>query len=326
MEGEGPKKWIGSKTQIFFSGEIYVSLGLAPIYSNMRHIKLFENFNEPDQFCEYCLEPVDLKLLSHEDKSDFIKTGLCPKCLAAKNDKKFNSEIGFDDEDNYPEIGKRGNELDSTALNELEGIVERAMNYPLTKEGYFKFWSEFFRWERDNNFYGGTQSFTYLVGGKVVGKGANSSWINKEYSPRTLNSKPRLRIGVKLLSLRQRFKPVWGESSDSSHMRNMNPDISPNTSYEDELNTLETSIKGKGPGIIIHNQSNDDRREFYMDFKRNALRKVGLANREKLKRDLDSGEYFKNLSLRDLDELMNKALDSRDFKTADILRKIIYPE
>jgi hypothetical protein len=292
----------------------------------MKHIKLFENFNEPDQFCEYCLEPVDIKLLSHEDKKSFINTGLCSKCLAAKNDKKFNPEIGFDDQDDYPEIGKKGSELDSTALDELESIVETAMNYPVTKEGYFRFWSDFFNWEVANNYYGNTQYFTYSVGGKVVGKGPNNSWVRKEYHPRTLKSRPTLRIGVKLLALRDRFKPVWEESYNSSFMKNTNPETSPNTPYQDELNRLETAIKGNVRGAVIHNWSNEDRKEFHMTLRRNALRKVGLANRKKLMADLDSGEYFKNLSPSDLEELMNKALDSRDFKTAEILRKIMYPE
>lgn len=293
----------------------------------MKHIKLFENFNEPEQFCEYCLEPIDLKLLSYEDKRSFINTGLCPKCLAAKNDKKFNPEIGFDDPEDYPEIGKMGKELDAKALDELESIVERAMNYPVTKDGYFRFWSDFFRWEVDNNYYGGTQYFTFEVKSKVVGKGSNGKLVYKEYSPRTLKSRPSLRIGVKLLALRERFKPVWEESANASFMRNTNPDVSPNTPYQDELNRLEVSIKGKWrPGIVIHNWSNDDRREFHMNLRRNALRKVGLANRKKLMADLDSGEYFKNLSSRDLQELMDKALDSKDFKTVEVLRKIMYPE
>lgn len=290
----------------------------------MKYIKLFENFNEPEQFCEYCLEPVDLKLLSYEDKRSFINTGLCSKCLAAKNDKKFNPEIGFDDADDYPEIGKRGSELDSVALDELEGIVERAMNYPVTKDGYFRFWSDFFRWEVANNYYGNTQFFTYSVGGKPSKD--RKTWIYKEYSPRTLKSRPILRIGVKLLALRKRFEPVWKESFDASFMRNTNPDASPNTPYEDDLNRLETSIKGNVRGAVIHNWSNDDRKEFHMTLRRNALRKVGLANRQKLMADLDSGEYFKNLSPRELEELMDNALDSGDFKTVEILRKIMYPE
>jgi len=292
----------------------------------MKHLKLFENFNEPDQFCEYCLEPLDLKLLSYDDKREFIKTGLCPKCLAAKNDKKFNPEIGFDDQDDYPEIGKTGKELDTTALDELESIVDRSMDYPVTKDGYFKFWADFFRWELANNYYGGTQYFTYSVGSKVVGSGANRSLIYKEYSPRTLKARPVLRIGVKLLALRRRFEPVWKESSDASFGRNVNPDVSPNTPYADELNRLEVSIKGRRKGVVIHNWSNEDRREFYMTLRRNALRKVGLANRKKLMDDLASGEYFKNLSPGDLEELMNRALDSKDFKTVEALRKIMYPE
>lgn len=290
----------------------------------MKHIKLFENFNEPEQFCEYCLEPVDLKLLSYDDKRSFINTGLCPKCLAAKNDKKFNPEIGFNDEDNYPEIGKKGSELDSAALDELEGIVERSMNYPVTRDGYFRFWADFFRWEVANNYYGGTQFFTYQVKGKPSKD--RKTWVFNEYSPRTLKSKPTLRIGVKLLALRERFKPVWSESDNSSFMRTTNPDVSPNTPYEDELNRLEKSIKGNVRGAIIHNLSNEDRREFHMDLKRNELRKVGLANRKKLMADLDSGEYFKNLSHRDLEKLIDDALDSGDFKTLEVLRKIMYPE
>jgi hypothetical protein len=289
----------------------------------MKYIKLFENFNEPEQFCEYCLEPVDLKLLSYEDKRSFINTGLCSKCLAAKNDKKFNPEIGFDDVDDYPEIGKRGSELDSAALDELESLVERAMNYPVTKDGYFRFWADFFRWEVANNYYGGTQFFTFEVGGKPSKD--RKEWIYKEYSPRTLKARPALRIGVKLLALRKRFAPVWKESSDSSFMRNTNPDVSPNTPYQDDLNRLETSIKGNVRGAVIHNWSNADRKEFHMTLRRNALRKVGLANRQKLMADLDSGEYFKNLSSRELEELMNNALDSGDFKTVEILRKIMYP-
>lgn len=292
----------------------------------MKHIKLFENFNEPEQFCEYCLEPVDLKLLSYDDKRSFIKTGLCPKCLAAENDKKFNPERGFDDADDYPEIGKKGSELDSKALDELESLVENAMNYPVTKDGYFKFWEDFFRWEVDNNYYGGTQFFTFEVKGKVVGKGANSSWVRKEYNPRTLKARPNLRIGVKLLHLRDRFKPVWDEDYNSSFGRSTNPDISPNTPYQDELHRLEKSIKGNVRGAVIHNWSNEDRMELHMTLRRNALRKVGLANRQKLMADLDSGEYFKNLSPRELEELMNNALDSRDFKTVELLRKIMYPE
>ena len=296
------------------------------IYRGMRYIKLFENFNEPEQFCEYCLEPVDIKILSYEDKRSFINTGLCPKCLAAKNDKKFNPEIGFDDEDNYPEIGKKGSELDSTALDELEGIVERAMNYPVTRDGYFRFWADFFKWEVANNYYGGTQFFTYKVGGKVIGKGANSSWVRKEYSPKTLKSKPALRIGVKLLAHRDRFKPVWQEDYDASYGRSTNPKISPNTPYQDELHRLEKSIKGNVRDAVIHNWSNEERMELHMTLRRDALRKVGLANRKKLMDDLDSGEYFKNLSARDLEKLIDDALDSKDFKTLDILRKIRYPE
>jgi len=293
----------------------------------MKYIKLFENFNEPDDhFCEYCLEPVDIKMLSYPEKKSFIETGLCAKCLAAKNDKKFNPEIGFDDLDDYPEIGKRGSELDSTALDELESIVERSMNYPVTRDGYFRFWADFFRWEVANNYYGNTQYFTYSVGGKSVGKGPNSSWIRKEYSPRTLKSRPTLRIGVKLLALRDRFKPVWEESYNDSFMKNTNPDISPNTPYQDELNKLETSIKGNVRGAVIHNWSNEDRKEFHMTLRRNALRKVGLANREKLKRDLDSGEYFKNLTNMELDDLIDGAIDERNFKMVEILRKIRYPE
>ena len=129
------------------------------------------------------------------------------------------------------------------------------------------------------------------------------------------------------MALRQRFKPVWEESWDASLKRNTNPDVSPNTPFQDELNRLEVSIKGKWrPGIVIHNWSNDDRREFHMNLRRNALRKVGLANRKKLMAELDSGEYFKNLSSRELQELMDNALDARDFKTVDFLRKIMYPE
>ena len=66
--------------------------------------------------------------------------------------------------------------------------------------------------------------------------------------------------------------------------------------------------------------------ELHMTLRRDALRNVGLANRKKLMDDLDSGEYFKNLSPRELEELMDNALDSRDFKTVEILRKFMYPE
>ena len=296
------------------------------IYISMKYIKLFEDFNEPNQFCEYCLEPVDIKMLSYPEKKSFIETGLCAKCLSLGNDKKKSGivEVDFDTPDESDVLhgdgayGITARELSDNALMELEKIVEDAMASPISEESWFKFYENFFRWEFKNNYYGNIQPFTFKVDSNVV----NRKLVWKEYNPKKLARDPMLRIGVKIIKLRQKFAPIIEEHIPG--VGYMNPDRSPNTPFQNRLNKLETSIKGNSG--IIHNLSDEKRKEAYLDFMRNELKKTGIANRARLKIELESGEYFKNLTNRELDDLIDDAIDSRDFRMVDILRKIRYPE